>query len=77
MVLAQGLRPVVIGLLIGLGLAAISVRALQSMLYGVEAFDPVSFVGAGAVLAACAVSACLLPAWRAARIDPAATLRAD
>ena len=77
MVLRQGLRPVSIGLFVGLGLAAMSVSALRSMLYEVQALDPMSFAAAGLVIVACAVCACVLPAWRAARIDPAMTLRAD
>jgi ABC-type antimicrobial peptide transport system permease subunit len=47
------------------------------MLYGVGAFDPATFLGAAMVLVSAATAACALPAWRAARIDPAVTLRAD
>lgn len=74
-VLAQGMRPVAGGLLIGLGLAALCVGALRSMLYEVRSLDPATFAGAAAVLLASSAVACLVPAWRAARIDPATVLR--
>ena len=77
LVLAQGLRPVAAGLAVGLGLAAGSVGALRSLLFEVQAIDPATFAAAAAVLAGCAVGACLLPAWRAARIDPAGILRGE
>ena len=77
LVLAQGLRPVAVGLVVGLGLAATSVGALRSMLFEIQAIDPVTFAAATVVLAGCAVGACLLPAWRAARIDPAGILRGE
>ena len=75
LVLANGLRPVAAGLLAGAVLAAVSVGALESMLYRVRPLDAVTFLGAAAALAVCAVLACLIPAARAARIDPATTLR--
>jgi putative ABC transport system permease protein len=75
LILAQGLKPVLAGLAAGVIVAAASVRALDSMLYGVTAFDALTFLGAVAGLGVCALLACLAPAARAARIDPAATLR--
>jgi hypothetical protein len=77
MILAQGLQPAVFGLAAGLGLAALAVSALRSLLFGVDARDPVTFGGAAAVLVAAAVGACVLPAWRAGRVDPATTLRSE
>jgi ABC-type lipoprotein release transport system permease subunit len=47
------------------------------LLFGVEARDPVSFVGAAAFLVCVAVVATLLPAWRAVRIDPMIALRQE
>ncbi len=75
LIVRQGLRPVLAGLAAGVVVAALSVRALDSMLYGVSALDAPTFLGALAGLGACALVACLIPAARAARIDPAATLR--
>jgi putative ABC transport system permease protein len=75
LVLAQGMMPVACGLGTGLALAAFSVGALDSMLYGVERLDVPTFIVAASALAAFAVAACLPPARRASRIDPARTLR--
>jgi putative ABC transport system permease protein len=75
MVVAQGLRPVALGLSAGLGLAAVASGVLGSLLYRVAPLDPATFAGAGAALASCAALACLGPAWRASTLDPVATLR--
>jgi predicted permease len=77
MVLGQGLRPVAVGLLLGLGVAAASAQVLASLLFGITPRDPGTFGAVTAVLAASAVAACLVPAWRASRIDPAVTLRTE
>jgi len=52
-------------------------RALTSLLYGVSRLDPATYVGVVALLVAVAAGACSAPAWRAARIDPAVTLRGE
>jgi len=75
LVLSQGFRPVALGLIAGVVLAAVTVGALDSMLYGVDALDIPTFLAAGLALVLCALAACLVPAARAARIDPATTLR--
>ncbi|MEM9555026.1 MAG: ADOP family duplicated permease [Acidobacteriota bacterium] len=63
---------------IGGGLASlVTVRAVESQLYGTSAFDPAILAGAWAVLAFAVACACLLPARRAARIDPIQLLRAE
>jgi putative ABC transport system permease protein len=77
MILQQGLRPVAVGLLLGLTVAAASAQVLASLLFGITARDPGTFGAVTAVLAASALLACLVPAWRASRIDPAVTLRAE
>jgi len=77
MVLARGLRPALVGLALGLALAATGAGALRSLLYEVGALDPATFATAAAVLLAMAAVACALPAWRATRIDPAETLRTE
>jgi putative ABC transport system permease protein len=73
----QGLRPALIGLTAGLAGAALSATALDTLLYGVRALDPATFAAAAALLLGCLLLSCLLPASRAARIDPACTLRAE
>jgi ABC-type antimicrobial peptide transport system permease subunit len=66
-----------IGLLIGLPAAALATATLASLLYGIQPRDPVVFMKAALVLAVAAVLAALLPARRAASIDPAHALRAE
>ena len=66
-----------LGVLVGLGVALATSRALATQLYGVEAFDPLTFLAIALVLFAAAVVAALIPARRATRIDPLRSLRAD
>ena len=66
-----------IGLAAGLALFAAAAPLARSMVFGVAAWDPVAVGGAGAMLVAAAMLASWLPARRAARVDPAETLRAD
>ena len=77
LVVRQGMMPVGVGVVLGLTAAFAGTRYLASLLFGVEARDPVSFVGAGAFLVSVALFATLLPARRAARIDPLTALRRD
>jgi putative ABC transport system permease protein len=67
----------VIGVAVGIGVAASSTRAIASLLFGIEPFDLVAYGGVVALLLAITFIACYAPAFRAARIDPAITLRAD
>ena len=75
LVLSDGLRITVVGALVGLAGAAALSRLVSSLLYGVTALDPVTFVAAPAALLAAAATACALPALRAARIDAAVAMR--
>jgi predicted permease len=75
MILGQGLRLVLIGLVIGLVAALSLTRILSSLLFGVTAFDPVTFVGVAILLLAISLLACYLPARHAARVDPMVALR--
>jgi predicted permease len=65
------------GLLAGVGLSLAAVRVLSSELYGVSAYDPVTFVAVPLVLASIAAVASFLPTLRISRIEPAETLRAE
>ena len=75
--LADGLRPALYGLALGLAAAAAIVHLLQSMLYETPALDPLIFAAVAVLLAAVASVACLIPAWRASRIDPMQALRTE
>jgi predicted permease len=75
--LLDGMKPAVFGLVAGLAASAVLVRSIQSMLYKTEPLDPSVFVGVGALLLVVSVAACLLPAWRASRLDPMQALRTE
>jgi putative ABC transport system permease protein len=77
LVVRQGMLPVGIGLVFGLAGAFAGTRYLSSLLFGIEPRDPVSFAGASAFLVGVALIATLLPAWRAARVDPMIALRQE
>jgi predicted permease len=71
----RAMGPVCVGLAIGLATALLLTRPLAALLFGVEPDDPLALSGALALLLAIGVATCLLPARRATRVDPAATLR--
>jgi hypothetical protein len=75
MVLRQVVRMTSIGIVLGAAAAAILGRAAQSLLFGVEAGDPLMLAAAVAILAAVALGAAYFPARRASRVDPASVLR--
>jgi putative ABC transport system permease protein len=77
LVVRQGMLPVGVGVLLGLTAAVAGTRYLGSLLFGVEPRDAVSFAGATAFLVFVALLAMLLPALRAARLDPLTVLRRD
>jgi putative ABC transport system permease protein len=77
LVLRDGLQVAGIGLLAGVLAALAAAGLLQSVLYGVSAHDPIAICTGIVVLTAVAFTACLLPAIRAARIDPTAVLRSE
>jgi len=75
--LTDGLAPVLIGLVAGLGGGALVVELIRSMLYGMSPFDWGVFSTVVVVLTATAAFASILPAWRATRLDPAQALRTE
>jgi putative ABC transport system permease protein len=77
LMLGDGLRPALYGLALGLAAGAGAVFLIQSMLYGTQPLDPAIFAGVAATLLLMAALACLVPAWRASRIDPMQALRTE
>jgi putative ABC transport system permease protein len=77
LMLGDGLRPALYGLVLGLAASAGAVRLIQSMLYGTRPLDPAIFASVAATLLVVAALACLVPAWRASRIDPMQALRTE
>jgi putative ABC transport system permease protein len=77
MVVKQGAVLIVLGLAIGLGAAFGVMRVIESLLFGVKAKDPFTFVAVAAVLAVVALLACYIPALRATRVDPMEALRCE
>ena len=75
MVLSQGLRLVLIGIAVGTVAALGATRVMASFLFGVSAYDPVTFVVVCGIFVVVAVAACLVPARRATRVDPMVALR--
>jgi putative ABC transport system permease protein len=77
LILRQGLTLTGLGVAIGLAGAVVASQAIASMLFDITRFDLVTYLGVTALLAIVSVLACAVPAWRAARVDPAITLRAE
>jgi putative ABC transport system permease protein len=77
LVLGGALKMTGAGVAIGLLAAALLTRFLGTLLFAVTPTDPATFGGTAVVLAVAALLACALPAWRAARVDPAVTLRQE
>jgi putative ABC transport system permease protein len=77
LVMSQGARLTLVGVLFGLAAAVGLTRLMQGMLYGVSPLDPVTFVMVGVALALVALLATYFPARRGTRVDPVVALRAE
>jgi putative ABC transport system permease protein len=75
LVMSLGLRLTVIGVLLGVGIALGTTRLLGDLLFRVSPRDPLILSGVSIVMAVAATFACLVPAWRATRLDPVRALR--
>jgi putative ABC transport system permease protein len=75
MTVFQGMKLVAIGLVIGLAAAVVLTRVMASLLFGISATDPMTFIAISVVLIAVAVLASFIPALRATKIDPMVALR--
>lgn len=76
-ILRHGMLIVSLGLLLGSGAALALARSIRSLLFGVSAYDPATFLGITLLVAAVASIACAVPAIRATRVDPITALRHD
>lgn len=74
MVLRQGIQTAAVGVALGLGAAWLAGRWLESLLFGVQPFDPATVGVSVVVIGVAALLACYVPAWRASRVDAARTL---
>jgi predicted permease len=77
LVLLDGLRPALLGLVLGLGASVGAAQAIRSLLYGASPLDASVFASVSGTLMAVAALACLVPAWRASRLDPMRALRTE
>jgi putative ABC transport system permease protein len=75
MILSQGLALTGVGLIIGILAAAGTAHFMSSLLYGIGAIDPISYIVGCGLLLAVAALACFIPAYRATRVDPLVALR--
>ena len=75
LVVSQGMRLAIVGLVLGTLIALASTRVLSSLLFGVSAHDPLIFGGVSLILATAAIMACYIPARRATKVDPIIALR--
>jgi predicted permease len=77
LVVAEGARVTVVGVAIGVGIALMASRGIAPLLFGVSARDPLVYATVGLVLIGVGVAASLIPASRAARVDPNTALRVE
>jgi ABC-type antimicrobial peptide transport system permease subunit len=77
LVVGKGLLLAAAGIAVGLVGAFALTRVLSSLLYGVNATDPVTFAAVTGLLAGVAIAASFMPAWRATRVDPVIALRCE
>ena len=77
LVFRQGMTLTGLGVVIGLSGAVAATQAIVTLLFGVSRLDPITYLGVITLLVCVSVIACWVPAWRAARVDPSITLRAE
>jgi len=77
LILRQGMSLTILGIAIGVVVAVVATQTIVAMLFGVSRLDLVTYIGVIVILGGVSALACSVPAWRAARIDPAVTLRAE
>lgn len=75
LIIMQGMKLVLLGVALGLAVAFAATRGVSTLLYGVSATDPLTFIGISLLLVAVALIACLFPTRRATKVDPMIVLR--
>jgi putative ABC transport system permease protein len=75
--LLDGMRPAAFGLVAGLAASLEAGRLMRDLLYEIKPLDPAVYAAVAATLLAVAAFACIVPAWRASRLDPVQALRAE
>ena len=77
LILAQGMKPVVAGLIVGVAAALLLTRLMTSLLFGITATDPVTYGAVAGLLAIAALTSCWIPARQAVGVDVVAALRKE
>ncbi len=77
LVLRQGMTPAILGVFGGVGLALVATKVLKSLLFGIQTYDPVSFIAVALSLIAVALISIYIPARRAMALDPLLALRQE
>jgi putative ABC transport system permease protein len=77
LVLRNGLSLSLVGVVIGVAIAAWASQLMRGLLHDVRPSDPLTFIAVGALLSAVAAVASFVPAWRAARVDPVVVLKGE
>jgi ABC-type antimicrobial peptide transport system permease subunit len=77
MILSESFALVAVGLVVGAAVAFVASRLVESMLFGLSPADPLTYASVAGLIVAAALPASLLPAFRAARVDPMTALRTD
>jgi len=77
LVILEGVKLVSVGVVVGLGVALAGIRSIESLLFGVSAYDPATFLVVPLMLLGAAVVGCIIPARRAMRVDPMTALRTE
>ena len=77
LILGHGFTLVLIGLVLGIGSALVVTRLLRQLLFEIEPTDPATFVSVAIFLVLVTLLSCVLPAWRATRVNPATALHTE